>query len=238
MPTLVLLPGMDGSGRLFDPFIAALWPGAAVKVVRYPPDQALSYAALASLVRSQLPTAEPYVVLGESFSGPIAVSIAAAGAPGCVGLVLCCTFVRNPRPALSFLRPLLAGAPLHWAPLGPLCRLLLGRWSSAALRGAVAGAVAQVAPAVMRGRLLSVLSVDVGAQLGQVAVPLLYLRAGRDRLVPRSASALVAALNPRTQIVEIAAPHCLLQTVPEAAVAAIHSFMQRVHPSRTSYTER
>ncbi|MDC8760862.1 alpha/beta fold hydrolase [Janthinobacterium fluminis] len=228
MVTLVLLPGMDGTGRLFDDFRATLWPGAAAMVIRYPPAQALDYAALETLVLSQLPKDAPYVLLGESFSGPIAVAIAARGAPNCVGLILCCSFVRNPRPALAWLRPLLARAPLHLAPLGLLSRLLLGPRSSAAQHAAVAGAVAEVAPHVMRARMLSVLSLDATEPLGRVALPLLYLRAGRDRVVPRSAAALVARLNGRTQIVEIDGPHCLLQTFPATAVSAIYPFIRQI----------
>ena len=42
-PTLVLLPGMDGSGTLFEPFLRALPPDLPVKVLRYPGQDALSY---------------------------------------------------------------------------------------------------------------------------------------------------------------------------------------------------
>ncbi len=46
--TLVLLPGMDGSGALFADFIAALGDAVAPVVVSYPPDLPLDYAALAA----------------------------------------------------------------------------------------------------------------------------------------------------------------------------------------------
>ena len=41
--TLVLLPGMDGSGALFADFIAALGDGIAPLVLSYPPDRPLGY---------------------------------------------------------------------------------------------------------------------------------------------------------------------------------------------------
>ncbi|WP_228488314.1 hypothetical protein [Caenimonas koreensis] len=47
--TLVLLPGMDGTGDLFAPFIAA-WKGP-VHVVRYPTDTALNYQELTAFAR-------------------------------------------------------------------------------------------------------------------------------------------------------------------------------------------
>lgn len=46
MLTLVLLPGLDGTGELFAPFIGAAEHGADIRVVRYPADEALGYAQL------------------------------------------------------------------------------------------------------------------------------------------------------------------------------------------------
>jgi thioesterase domain-containing protein len=59
MVTVVLLPGMDGTGTLFDPFIAALGPDFNVKVVRYPATEPLGYSELESIARSALPTERP-----------------------------------------------------------------------------------------------------------------------------------------------------------------------------------
>ena len=41
--TLVLLPGIDGSGELFAPFVEALGPQVPVVVVRYPGERALGF---------------------------------------------------------------------------------------------------------------------------------------------------------------------------------------------------
>ena len=75
--TLVLLPGMDGTGQLFAPFLAALGPEFRTRVVSYPVDQPLGYAELELLARAAIPARGPYVILGESFSGPIASMISA-----------------------------------------------------------------------------------------------------------------------------------------------------------------
>src|SRR5438105_3993436 len=90
---------MDGTGELFAPFVAALGREFNVKVVAYPTAAPLGYDELESVARAALPAEGPYVILGESFSGPIAISLAASGSPGLKGLVLCCSFVSNPRPA-------------------------------------------------------------------------------------------------------------------------------------------
>ncbi|MFA5258386.1 MAG: hypothetical protein WC360_09565, partial [Opitutales bacterium] len=77
-PALILLPGLDGTGRLFSDFVAALGPEADVVVVSYPTDQCLSYHELVAFVRPFLPRDRPYVILAESFSGPIGIALAAS----------------------------------------------------------------------------------------------------------------------------------------------------------------
>ncbi len=244
MVTLVLLPGMDGTGELFEPFIAALGGEFTVKVVRYPTDEPLGYAELEAFARAAVPTEGPFVLVGESFSGPIAVALAASASQQLKGLVLCCTFVRNPRPLFNVLRSLVGFVPVGLAPVGMLSRLLLGRFCTAALRAALAKSLAQVAASALRARLAAVLAVDMSGKLSAVTVPTLYLRASRDRVVPPSASVLVSQIAPSTRIVELDAPHCLLQAVPAEAARTVRAFVHEVsavtrpvHPGEAAFAE-
>ena len=59
-PTLVLLPGLEGAGLLFEPLLAALPSSIRTQVVSYPPDQPLSLAEYAALVRKLERSALPY----------------------------------------------------------------------------------------------------------------------------------------------------------------------------------
>jgi pimeloyl-ACP methyl ester carboxylesterase len=227
MVTLVLLPGMDGTGQLFAPFLAALGCEIDVKVVRYPTKEPLGYAELESVVRASLPEG-PFVLLGESFSGPIAISLAASGLPQLKGMVLCCTFVRNPRPLFTRMRSFVGILPVGAVPVWLLSRFLLGRFETAALRAAFAQALAQVSPAALRARLRSVLSVDVSAQLCASTVPTLYVQAACDQVVPAAASQLVSHLKPSTRVVQIDAPHFLLQAASIEAARVVDEFMHEV----------
>jgi len=94
--TLILLPGMDGTGELFERFLNVLPAWIHPKVVRYPSCQALSYTDLLALVRSTLPASEPFVVLAESFSTPIAIRLAAEGPPNLKALIICAGFIESP----------------------------------------------------------------------------------------------------------------------------------------------
>lgn len=231
MVTLVLLPGMDGTGDLFEPFIAALGGEFDVKVVRYPSDEPLGYAELEAFARAALPAEGPFVLVGESFSGPITVALAASASQQLKGLVLCCTFVRNPRPLFAGLRSVVGLVPVAFAPVGVLSGLLLGRFSTVELRAALARSLAKVAPSALRARLAAVLNVDVSSKLSAVKAPTLYLRASNDRLVPPSACALISRLAPRTRVVELDGPHFLLQAVPVEAARVVRAF---VHDVRTA----
>ncbi|NBF08032.1 alpha/beta fold hydrolase [Pseudomonas sp. Fl4BN1] len=231
-PTLILLPGMDGTGSLFEPLLQALDPAWPVQIVRYPSDQPLDYPALIARVMAQLPTDRPFVLLGESFSGPVAVSVAAKCPSGLMGLVLCSSFVCNPRPGLAPLSPLLKFLPLQRLPFWPMDALLLGGFSTPTLRTALAAAIAQVQPQVLQARLQAVIAVDVRQALATLELPLLYLRARRDRLVPSSASALVLHLRQDARVVAIDAPHCLLQAAPVEAALHLQQFMQRLLNTR------
>ena len=226
MVALVLLPGLDGTGLLLANFAASFGPDVKIIVVSYPTDAAVGYSELEPIARSFLPKDQPFFLLGESFSGPIAISIAASRPSGLLGLVLCCSFARSPRPTLAVFRPLLAVAPVAALPLALLSFFVLGRFSSPALRRSLAESLAQVSPSALRARARAALSVDVSALLARVGVPVLYLRASEDRVVPEPACQSVVALAPATKVVEFLAPHFLLQVLPSQAAVVVREFME------------
>lgn len=209
---------MDGTGELFEPFIAALDGEFEVRVVRYPADHCGGYEGLEAFARAAIPEDRPYILLGESFSGPIAISIAAS-APGQLrGLVLCSTFARNPRPALAVLKPFVGAVPFKALPAGWLV--------DAPMREAFKQALDQVTTPALHARLRAVLAVDVCDRLAACDVPILYLRGKRDRLVPRAAATLVAKIKPAAKVIDFDAPHFLLQTAPGAAAREVAAFVR------------
>ena len=228
MTTLVLLPGMDGTGILFKPFLQALPPDLPVKVVAYPGHAPLSYEELESLVQAALPAQGPIVFLGESFSGPIAASLAAK-LPGRVnGLILCCTFVRNPRSVLSVFKPLANLISPDLVPIRLAAWLLLGSFATPDLRALLRTALAGVSPSVLRARLNAVVTVNASAALAEVKVPVLYMQAAQDNLVPSGAARLAMAACPSMKVIPFKGPHCLLQAVPAEAAAVVAAFVRNV----------
>jgi pimeloyl-ACP methyl ester carboxylesterase len=220
------MPGMDGTGELFVPFVHALGSACQVKVIRYPGDVAMGYAELEAFVRKRLPKKGRYVVLGESFSGPVAVRLAAAPPPGLIGVILCCTFLKNPRPSLSGPRWLMDMAPVKRVPVGVMAAVMMGRYSTASLRAALAHALVQVSDATLKARMRAVQEVDVTRDLASAKIPVMYLQAEQDYVVPKDAAAEVQAQLPSATVISINGPHFLLQTRPTAAAAEVVSFIR------------
>ncbi len=101
---IVLLPGLDGSGKMFQPLLPYLVPDFDPHVVAYPRAGSQSYASLLPFVRAELPQNEAFVLLAESFSGPLALQIAAERPPHLKGLILCASFLASPRAVPRFAR--------------------------------------------------------------------------------------------------------------------------------------
>src|SRR6266699_1972425 len=74
---LVLLPGLDGTGELFAPFVQSPSNHFSCTVVSYPRDKLLNYQQLIPRIREAMPWNERFVLLAESFSGPLAFQFAA-----------------------------------------------------------------------------------------------------------------------------------------------------------------
>jgi len=112
MTKLILMPGMDGTGQLFAPFLDALGDSMESCVLRYPTDEPLGYSELLPRIRTELPQSGSFVLLGESFSGPLTVMLAAEEPAGLRGVILCASFATNPirwipRFARTLVRPAL-----------------------------------------------------------------------------------------------------------------------------------
>src|SRR6185436_10388992 len=183
MTALVLLPGMDGTGDLFEPFLKVLPPTLRPVVVRYPANRWLDDDDLLAQVRSALPVDEPFILLGESFSGPVALSLAAEQPHGLCGVVLAASFARYPNRAMALFTPMAGRMPLRLLPKPVVGAPLLGRFATAPLQEALHRAVSRVTPTVMAHRFRQVLSFDATGVVARIGVPILCLRASHDRVV-------------------------------------------------------
>lgn len=228
MTALILLPGLDGTATQHADFLGAVGDAFDdARVIAYPAQQKLGYAELEALVRAALPATEPFVLLGESFSGPIALAIAANPPEHLAGVVLSTSFAERPIGRAGLLSPLLRLAPARAAPVALLAWWLLGRWSTPALRDALRAALRRVSPAVLTFRAAAALRVRATG-LANIRVPVLCLRARQDRLITAQAAEHLRASLSDCSIVDIDGPHLLLQAAPRECAQAVIAFSKRL----------
>ena len=96
---VVLLPGLDGTGELFEPFLDILPKRIDTQVIGYNSCKKCGYDELVEYVRSKLPT-EDFILVAESFSGFIAYKIALERPRNLKHIIAVATFLQNPRPKL------------------------------------------------------------------------------------------------------------------------------------------
>lgn len=228
LPKLVLLPGMDGTGKLFGDFVRALPHGFETVAVRYPGDRRLAYPELLEIVRAACPVDERFVIAGESYSTPLAIQFAAANPLNLAGVVLCAGFASSPmRGWRRWVCGLLAQIAFHFPLPGFAARRwLIGAGAPESLVANVRSAIASVQPEVMAVRVREVLACDVRGELAQIAAPILYIQAKRDRIVGSSCLAEIQRINPLVELAMIEGPHLLLQREPQRSAKIVADFVR------------
>lgn len=219
---------MDGTGRLFGPLLGALPARLPARVVSYPLDEDLGYEELLPLVEAAAGEGGEFVVVGESFSGPLALMLAARRPAGLRGVVLCASFVRFPLPVPDRWRGMVRPWMFRHQPLWLVSLALLGRHEWGPLGRQLRQAVRSVSPAAMAARARAVAGVDVTGHLRDCPVPVLYLRASRDRVVRPSCWELVRSVRPDAHVAVLPGPHLILQVAPAESAAALAAFCDRV----------
>ena len=222
---LVMLPGLDGTGMVFEPLLDQLGATIAPRIVSYPTNEILGLFDYVELARNALPTESPFVLLAESFSGPIGLQLLTAPPDNLVGVIFVTTFARYPRPFLLDLArnlPQDALRGLFETRLG--CRFFcLG----AAPKSAVAlfqQAISQVKTATLTSRLNLLAHLPPPPTAG-FRGSCLYLQASQDHLVPSRATVEMQKVLPQMDISTLKGPHTILLAQPENGARLIQQFV-------------
>ena len=213
VPTLVLMPGLDGTGLLFERFLSALPPDIRTHIIEYPKG-AVPLEEYATVVAGGLPAGR-VILLVESFSGIVALYLLRKHHVLAEKVIFVASFGSTPRRYLSVL--ILFFPALAWSiPLIPSATwrfFCLGAGATPADIAKLKGVLAQVNPSVVAHRLKLVASARI-ADGPRIDVPAYYLQAEMDRLVPRSAAEHLRRLFSHFTLLRVPGPHFLLQASP------------------------
>lgn len=218
---LVLMPGLDGTGLLFERVAAELPSEIRTHIVSYPNDAAQSleeHAAAASGILAN----ERAVLLAESFSGLVVLKLLEENGVRVEKVIFIASFAEAPRRFLDVLSPLfpVLARGIKFVPSALWRIFCLGPRASDADIGWLKGVLARVNPEVIAHRLKLVASARL-VPSGRIEVPAFYIQAIGDRLVPASAARALGALFRDFTVLRVDGPHFLLQAAPKECAETI-----------------
>jgi pimeloyl-[acyl-carrier protein] methyl ester esterase len=227
---LVFLPGLDGTGLSYGPLGEAMPEGARVTVVTYPADRKLSFAELVQCAYEQLPRNKPLVLIAESFSGPIAISLAASFPSHIKGIIFCATFMK-------FGRPFLLG-PAKYIPFEfflskPMPGFLLyflvgGKPFSDKLTPLFRQLEKLINPEVIAHRIRMLKNIDATADARTLTLPCCYIQGVQDKLIPARCIVPFKQCLPGLVVKSVDGPHGILQAQPEKCAHIIMEFVESI----------
>lgn len=227
-PALILLPGLDGRGPFFDTLISALPEGLRTQTFSYP-DTPMGYTELAAYVSERIDTDAPFVLLGESFGGPLATRLAASGLPGLRGLILAATFSIPPLPAWV-IRKLAAGYP--WLIRSPYAASIINYflYNGRHIIGAqeLTDIFRAQPDATVLKRIDEVANTHTTDALLSLPCPVLALAAKQDRIVLRNYPKGTFDAAKQREMLIFPASHALLHDQITACAKRISDFIQSV----------
>ncbi len=190
-----------------------------VSVIAYPFELS-RYDEVVAWLSPRLPD-EPYMIVAESFSGPVALRVAMQRNGTLKGVVFVASFAKAPRRVPAMLAGLLRFVPLHLGVFAHLARpFTIGCWISADFMARFRTVMHRVPPRTLAQRLQQVLRVDDSALMPDI--PCLFLQAEKDRLVPKAAA---DPFRNTSDVQTIDGPHFLAQAQPERVGEKVREFV-------------
>jgi pimeloyl-[acyl-carrier protein] methyl ester esterase len=219
----LLLPGLDGTGKLLSRFVHKRQPSFSCEVVAYD-DGFAKLDDYINVVNARLSTQTKTVLVAESFSGPIAAHVALRYREQVAGIVFAASFVTPPHPVLLNLvriMPTPAFSAMRATLIKQFC--VNGVRDKTVIEEASV-IVNALESAVIKRRLMLLGSL-AKLRLAPIDIPVLSLRGTRDRLITKTATSSIANTFPKTLSIDVDSPHFLLQTRPEQCWRHIEKFV-------------
>lgn len=233
-PTLVMLPGLDGTGLLLQPAAQAAKQHFNTKVIDYPHEHEPGdvYKQLLPYIKEKLPKEGEFFLLGESFGGPLAAALIADDQlkDRIAGVCFCVTFTQNPFhfPVPHFFKFVNESVSMRHIP-----EPVLNYVFASAVPGQTPKSLEVLHEVkgilndnTIRQRINSVLSLGgYGAfdetykeKLSEYKGKVVYFAGEKDYLIPAHNAHHVQKALPQTEVFLFESSHLLLQSLPEESM--------------------
>lgn len=216
---LLLIPGMDGTGILFEEFKTTAPQNVEVYPVALPPDDKFSYVEYAEYVEDFIKNNGLYgtriTIVAESFGGAIAYELIKREKVRVKRLVLVASFLSNPSwlSRFSVLLPIKL-VQNHKLPTWLMRKVLFGAQVSEKLISQFQLAIKTVSTETLKHRLKLLSSLQIPAE--KITVPVTYIQPMNDYLISSQAAQTIANISPDFTHQRVKGGHFILQSNPAA----------------------
>ncbi len=173
--TLVLLPGMDGTGKLYRPLVDVLPSSINHRVISYPSDEVVSAEKIADGLSSELGELGEVILFAESYGGQVAMHLLEKAEAHIKGVIFCASFLRPPAPLLLKLS--------EWLPLDRIMPVLMNSFTlnlttlgfgGLSLSEMVSQSLEEVSPSVLAERIKEIrLASPTGWKADDFSIPVI-----------------------------------------------------------------
>ncbi len=220
---IILLPGLNGTKGLFEPLIRVNPSNIDVDAISLPNNKSLSYNELTDHIMKELEKIQSdYIIIGESFSGPLALLIAANNVEQLKGIILVASFIQTPKTTIKY---------IPWNAVFKLAKPFFQLSSGFSI---ISKELKNVSSTVLANRMYSICNVNVEKELKKCQVPLAYFIGKYDLLVAKRNVNTIRSIRPDMEIIEFSTQHFLLQAAPKQAWNSILEFVDEVSTSNCS----
>lgn len=223
---IVLLPGLDGTGCLFAPLLESVKSyDNKTLVISLPQRGSQDYLTLADFVITKLPS-EEFILIAESFSGPIASILAQKNITHLRGIVFVATFLSTPSPHLISLAKIFPVKLLNQLPgAGYFQRaLFLGKKAKPELLNMFQLSLKKTPSSILKARMQTLQSLELKKHESQL--PAIYLLPTSDKLVNSTKVHEFQECFKKLVIEKVDGPHFILQAEPEKSAIIILNFVR------------
>lgn len=221
---LVLLPGLDGSGELFAPLLSFL-QHFECQIISLPNTTNQNYQFLAEYVLTQLPK-DDFILLAESFSGPIAILLSQQRNKNLKGIILVATFISPPRKHLVLLTKILPIKILLSLPFGCYLYSYLFFDNNLNLFKLLKQTINTIPTKILKQRLNSIQSLgNLKKLLSISSTPALYIQPISDLFVSNNKYHEISKYYDNITLKKIDGSHFIAQVRPRECSAIISEFM-------------